>query len=360
MELKDKNLYYVGGVVRDEILGLPSLDIDYCYEGNAIEFAKAKGLNIIKENPEFGTVRVLLDGQRIDIASTRSEIYPKPGHLPVIVKIGCSLEEDLRRRDFTINAMAKNTLSGEIFDYFDSQKDLKNKKLRILHQESFIEDPSRIIRGLKFAVRFGLELDVETKKLQDEYLNNINYDMSYHRIKKEIKETFNLNSDKILRKFINEGLYKLLKENLQVPQITGSVENFVSIAKLSAPWIVYAGLFDLSNFELTKEEQDIVSSFNTIKPQIPHNDLEAYKLFSGIPVESVVLWGLVREYDLAYHYLKCLRNLRPAVSGSDLIKLGIERGKLYREIFDYIISEKIKTPKLSKNDELELIKNKYL
>ena len=68
--------------------------------------------------------------------------------------------------------------------------DLENKKLRVLHDESFIDDPTRIIRGLKFAVRFGFELEEHTKKLQDEYLANINYDMSYKRVKKELIETF--------------------------------------------------------------------------------------------------------------------------------------------------------------------------
>ena len=206
MDLKDKNLYYVGGVVRDEILNSPSFDIDFCYEGNAIEFAE--NLNIIKTNPEFGTVRVLTENGEIDIASTRTETYPKVGHLPIINKIGCSLKEDLSRRDFTINALAKNTLTGEIIDHFNGLEDLKKKKLKVLHEKSFIDDPSRIIRGLKFAIRFNFELAEDTQKLQEIYLENINYDMSFHRIKKEIKETFNLNSQKALERFINQRIYR--------------------------------------------------------------------------------------------------------------------------------------------------------
>ena len=183
VKIKDKNLYYIGGVVRDEILGIPSFDVDFCYEGNAIEFSK--NFNVIKTNPDFGTVRIIFDNQEIDIASTRTETYPKHGHLPIVNNIGCSLKEDLSRRDFTINAMAKNTVTGEIVDYFNGLEDIKNKQLRVLHNNSFIEDPSRILRALKFAVRFDFELSYETKRLQEEYLNNINYDMSYHRIKKE-------------------------------------------------------------------------------------------------------------------------------------------------------------------------------
>ena len=117
IEIRDRKLYYVGGVVRDEILGVPSLDVDLCYEGNAIKFAHEKGFEIIRENPDFGTVRVLVKGKEIDIASTRTETYPRVGHLPVVENIGCSLRDDLARRDFTINAMAKNTVTGEIIDY---------------------------------------------------------------------------------------------------------------------------------------------------------------------------------------------------------------------------------------------------
>ena len=131
MVLKDKNLYYVGGVVRDEILGAKSFDTDFCYEGDAIEFAKREGLNIVKTNPDFGTVRVLLDGEEIDIASTRTETYPRKGHLPKVENIGCPLKEDLIRRDFTINAMAKRTTDGEVFDFFNGLEDIKTALLMI-------------------------------------------------------------------------------------------------------------------------------------------------------------------------------------------------------------------------------------
>ena len=360
MNLKDENLYYVGGVVRDEILGLPSLDIDFCYEGNAIEFAKNSRLNIVKENPDFGTVRVLYEGQEIDIASTRTETYPQAGHLPVVDKIGCPLKDDLKRRDFTVNAMAKNTLTGEIVDYFNSKDDLKSKKLRVLHQNSFIDDPSRIIRALKFSARFGFELDNCTKTLQEEYLKDINYDMSYHRIKKEIKETFNLNSDKLLREFIRSGIYKLLGKNQDIPEIKGSAENLINLVKPCICWIVYAGLFDLSNFDLTKEESDIIEWVKKLKRANISSEWNLYRLFSESPIESVIIYGLVREYDLAYHYLKSLRSIKPLVNGNDLINLGIEQGKLFKEIFEFITEEKFKNPKLSKEEELALIKNKYL
>ena len=115
INIKDTSnkLFFIGGVVRDELLGRKSLDIDITYVGNAIEYCSKFG-EVIQENPDFGTVRVKLDTKSdnnyissiVDFASTRSESYPHKGHLPVIDKIGCSLKEDVIRRDFTINALA--------------------------------------------------------------------------------------------------------------------------------------------------------------------------------------------------------------------------------------------------------------
>ena len=216
INIKDNKLYYVGGVVRDELLGIESLDTDLVYEGNAIEFAenitphpsfaqlsgslciqqgaRENPIEILQINEPFGTVRVRIGGHEIDIASTREEIYERKGHLPTVTKIGCPLNDDVKRRDFTINSLYKSVATGEIVDLTGGLEDLKNKTIRVLHDESFIDDPTRIIRALKFSVRFGFKLDKHTRKLQEDYLKNINYDMCYKRIKKELIETFNLNS----------------------------------------------------------------------------------------------------------------------------------------------------------------------
>ena len=283
-KLQDKNLYFVGGVVRDEILGEKSFDTDYCYVGNGIEFAKKNfPENIVKINEDFGTVRILLDGKEIDIASTRKETYPKAGHLPKVTDIGCPLKDDLIRRDFTVNAMAKNTETEEIVDYFGGINDIKNKKIRILHDKSFIDDPTRIIRALKFSVRFGFELEENTKKLQDEYLKNINYDMSFHRIKKELMETFNLNKGVAFDKFVGQKIYKLLGENQTAPKIKGA--QIEEAAKgIETPWIIYMSFFDLSNLALTKREKSILDWAEKLKTQKPTNNT---------PKESVVINSLM-------------------------------------------------------------------
>ena len=279
--LQESNLYYIGGVVRDGILGVPSFDTDYCYEGNAIEFAKNQGLNIIKENPAFGTVRVLYEGKEIDIASTRCETYPRKGHLPQVEKIGCPLAEDVKRRDFTINAIAKRTSDGEIIDFTGGVKDIEAKKLRVLHDKSFIDDPTRIVRGLKFAVRFGFELDEKTKKLQEEYLCNINYDMSYHRLKKELVETFSLNRQEALDRFITQGIYKLLSPDSEGIEINANIESLIKENPVNIVWIVYMGLFNLENLELTRAEKKILDWTERLK--------QGDKPNNNTPKESILL-----------------------------------------------------------------------
>ena len=285
--MKDEKLYYVGGVVRDEILGFPSFDTDFCYEGNAIDYAKKCKLEIVRENPDFGTVRVRDNGNEIDIASTRIESYPKKGHLPKIDTIGCSLLEDVKRRDFTINSLAKRTSDGKIFDFMNGLDDIKEKKLRVLHDESFIDDPTRIVRGVKFSVRFGFELDDKTRFLQNEYLKNINYDMSFHRLKKELVETFNLNKQEAFEKFLAQGIYKLLGEDATIPDIKCNIEKVINENPVQNPWIVYLGLFDLKNIELTRGERRILEWVKRLSA--------GEKITNNTPKESIIINKILGE-----------------------------------------------------------------
>ena len=358
VKIKDKNLYYVGGVVRDEILCAKSFDTDFCYEGNALEFAK--NYEVIRENPDFGTVKILYEGEEIDIASTRTETYPKAGHLPVVKDIGCSLKEDLQRRDFTINAMAKNTVTGEIVDFFDGYEDIKKGLLRVLHQNSFVDDPSRIIRALKFSVRFGFKLDDKTLKLQNEYLNNINYDMSYHRIKKELKETFNLNKQEALINFVDQNIYKLLGKNQLIPNIKCNIQLLLNKYSVDHVWLVYLGLFDLSAIELDGEEKTILKTFEKIRNKVAYSDIEIYRLFKGCPVEAILLYAISVNKDIAIKYLDEISKVQIEITGKDLLKIGISQGKIYKEILDYATESKILRPNLTKEELIDLIRKKYL
>lgn len=393
-------LFYIGGVVRDELLNKQSIDIDITYVGNAIEYCSKFG-EVIQINPDFGTVRVKipssphreiadfvpstgsghnvskeLNNVIVDFASTRSETYPKKGHLPVVEKIGCSLKEDVLRRDFTINALAKSITTGEIVDYVGGLKDLKNKKLRVLHDNSFIDDPTRIIRGLKFAMRFNFELEEHTKKLQDEYLKNINYDMSYKRIKKELIETFNAPLSNITKeykkqctfeKFINDKIYKLVTPNdVEIPSI--NIEELIEKYCLdmdchvaNAPcndehiWLIYVGVLkDLSRLPLTKTEQKILDD---VPQNILNSDFELYKTFENAKIETILLYAILKDQKGAKHYLDNLRNIKISINGKDLQNLGISPSPQYQEIFDEVLKAKLQNPKMTKEDELKIAKS---
>ncbi len=354
IKIYDNKLYYIGGIVRDKLLGVESFDVDITYVGDAVEYCSKFG-EVIQKNPDFGTVRVNVEGCIVDFASTRAEVYEKKGHLPVITKIGCSLKEDVMRRDFTVNALAQNVATGEIVDYVGGLDDLKLKKLRILHDESFIDDPTRIIRGLKFRVRFGFDLDEHTRQLQEDYLANINYDMSYKRVKKELIETFNLNSNLAFKIFVNEGIYKLLSpEKFDLPE--ADVESLVTKYNPNNVWLVYLGLLpDLSRLEFTKEEKKILDDFYSIGNL--NNDFEIYKAFENKSIESILLYGIAKNLNAATRYLDILRKIKILITGKDLLQLGITPSAEYQRIFDYVLSEKLKNSNLTFDDEIRLVKN---
>jgi tRNA nucleotidyltransferase (CCA-adding enzyme) len=157
-------VYVVGGAVRDLLAGLGRADLDIVVEGDAAALAAHLGVEP-REHERFATAKVEFDGHEVDIASARSETYPHPGSLPV-VSPAAAIEADLGRRDFSVNAMAI-PLSGEprLIDPHGGRADLETGQLRVLHRESFTDDPTRAIRAARYAARLGLELEPETETL---------------------------------------------------------------------------------------------------------------------------------------------------------------------------------------------------
>lgn len=138
---------------------------------------------------------------------------------------------------------------------FSAVKKTLRQKIRVLHNESFIDDPTRILRALKFSLRFGFTLDESTARFQEEYLKNINYDMSYHRLKKELVETFNLNSQEAYERFTSEGIYKLLGKFVHLPECHPDFMNLNYSGRHI--WLIYLSFFNLDNLELTRAEKEL-------------------------------------------------------------------------------------------------------
>ena len=167
------DVYLVGGTVRDILLGAAGFDVDLAVEGDGVRFADALARELggrVRSHDAFGTAVVEYgDGERVDVVTARRERYEAPATLPV-VEPG-SIDDDLARRDFTINAMAVALAggdAGELVDPFDGRRDLERGTIRVLHDGSFVDDPTRIFRAVRYASRYGFALDERTEALARE------------------------------------------------------------------------------------------------------------------------------------------------------------------------------------------------
>ncbi len=164
-EVAPDPVYLVGGAVRDLVLGRGRADIDLAVEGDPAALAAALGAEPLVSHPRFGTMKVDWNGEELDLAAARRESYERPGALPT-VELGAPIRTDLARRDFTVNAMAIPLADPEnLLDPYDGQVDLREGLLRVIHDRSFVDDPTRAIRAARYATRFGFGLEPHTRDL---------------------------------------------------------------------------------------------------------------------------------------------------------------------------------------------------
>ena len=367
-------IFLIGGIVRDLFLKKESFDIDITVEGNATDFchklADNKLCKILQVNSDLKTVKVQFPNNiEIDFASTRQEFYPRRGHLPVVVRIGCTLEEDVYRRDFTINSLAvslnKKTF-GNVVDYVGGIDDIKHKKLKVLHDNSFNEDPSRIIRGLKFAARFSFHRDEHTKELQEKYQNTqLHKDISWSRIKSEIKQSFSLENPKIFDMFLANNVEKLLyaqKPDVKGLEIKTLIDNHKT--EIDFPWLVYLGciLNDkeiIEAFCFTRQEKkiftdkDIILSANL---SMINSNYDIYKFFEKRTLESVLIYYLLTKRKEALIYIEKLSKIRVELNGEELKEMGLTDGKQIGEMLDKILRKKLNGNVINKADEINFVK----
>ena len=178
--------------------------------------------------------------------------------------------------------------------------------------------------------------------------------MSYKRLKKELVETFNLNSQKAYEMFFEQRIYKLLtNENIIPPKY--NIESLVNKYNVDFKWLVYLGWMDLSCLPLTKDEQKIIDEYNSYKvlPQ-PQTDYEIYKMFSDKSLESILLY-IINGGEFAKRYFE-ISHIKIELNGDDLKTLGIKPSPKYAECFDFILKQKIIDPQITKTQELSLAK----
>lgn len=190
-------LYLVGGCVRDYLMGKEPHDYDMCtsaFPTETIETLTANDISYTAKGIVFGTVVAVIDGEEYEITTYREDALYKDKRHPDSVSFVRDINSDLGRRDFTINAMAMNIITGKIVDPFDGKKDLENKIIKSVRDPylRFDEDGLRILRAMRFAIKFGFEIEEETKQAMHENVMDLEF-VSKERVTEEFRKTLTLN-----------------------------------------------------------------------------------------------------------------------------------------------------------------------
>jgi len=388
--------FLVGGCLRDLILKVKNIDLDIAVQGNGILFAKklAKKLKsqlIVHER--FGTATLILtDGLKVDIATTRQEKYPYSAALPVVSP--GSLNEDLKRRDFTINCLAISLLADkqqEIIDPFGGRNDLVSGRIRILHNLSFKDDPTRILRAVRFSQRLNFKIEHQTFVLLKEAIAGGALDkVNPHRMRDELilmlKEQVPF---KPIKQLADLGGLFFINSKLKIDKTTQVL--FKSIAKEIAwfvkkfparkqldTWLIYfSGLLKplnliqikmiiyrlgllkadqkrmISYFQCQKEIIAVLSKKQVIPERI-------FSLLEPLSYEMIILLKAnVPNKNFKKHlrdFFEIYHGMRLSICGSDLSNLGVAPGPEYQKLFAKVFAAKLNGQVKNRQAELDLIK----
>jgi len=373
-------IYLIGGIVRDIILKNTIKDIDITVEGSAVEFAKIleKDFNckILSIQDNLKTAKVLFDGKtEIDFASTREEKYSSKGALPFAYNFGCELKKDVKRRDFTINTLALNLFNkSELFnliDYYNGLTDIKDKKIRVLHADSFYDDPSRIIRALKFKMRLNFDYDSFTSKLMDDYLNNITPDIPLERIKNELNQYFDINRNDLYEEIISTHAYKLVSNipvfnfNYKNSEIllTKNILNINEIKDLYLPLLLFKGNYLNEKLNLTSIEKKIISELKELYSNYPLDYNDNFKIYTSLKDKnkiSVCAYYILTLDNAVLKFYNDLFDINVLISGKDLIDIGIQPSPLFSKILEEILKEKLSGNLKTKEEEINFVKAGFI
>ena len=396
-------IYLVGGIVRDLLLRQQNLDIDVVVEGDAIQFANVFAETVsckVHTHEKFGTaVLVFPDGYKIDIASARLEYYDHPAALPEVEH--ASIRHDLFRRDFTINAL---TLSlnqdnfGQMLDFFGGQRDLKDKTIRILHNLSFIEDPTRLFRAVRFEQRLGFSIGRHTERLMRSALRLKSVKkISGIRILHELEQI--LDEPRVvpaLNRLEQFDLLKFIDPRLHFSQQTASL--FVA-AEQSSSWfdLLYTGeqyrrwlLYLLCLLDdLTEKGVARVTLWLGMQPKdrlLLNQQLPAAKRLlklvrqrrssPGEPKNStiyfwlndfsleIILFLMARSENEQFRqwislYMTDLRREKVILDGDALISLGLTPGRYFKDIFKALLEARLNGEIVTRDDEIALVQKNF-
>jgi len=388
------NAYVVGGFVRDLFLYRPNEDVDIVVEGDGIDFARKYALlngARVHTHAKFGTAVITFpDGFKLDVASARMEYYKFPAALPTVEM--SSIKLDLFRRDFTINTLAiqlSPSRFGTLIDFFGGQKDIKEKNIRVLHNLSFVEDPTRAFRAIRFEQRFGFSIGKLTAGLIE---NAVKMDffsrLSGRRVFSELRlilEEENPTAS-ILR--LNDfGLLQVIDPRFEVDRELVALFNAVKkvlswydLLYLEEPilkWVVY--FLALVHRTSPRNATEVCARFEIpprfrslfcedrfpaeicleeLEQGLPRDPSRLFRKLSGFKTELILFMMAAARSDAVRRavstYITQLRHVRPAIKGEDLKALGIAPGPAYKRILEAVQDAKLNGVAKSRSDELAL------
>ncbi len=408
-------LYAVGGFVRDLLLGEPNFDVDLVVEGDAIQLAHALAGRFggrVRSHRRFGTAKWILpetmvmsgDGgergiggsglpEALDFVTARTEFYERPTALPTVER--SSIKQDLHRRDFTINTLAVRLNPGhwgELLDFYGGRKDLENGVIRVLHSLSFVEDPTRILRAVRFEQRFGFTIEPRTERLIADALDLLDR-VSAERIRHELelilaeaqpeRALCRLDSLGVLARLhpalrcdnwfmakaveLRDALHQAVDAHSQSSAAVQLVEDApprLYLALLLYPLPEPAIKEILDRFRVRKEYRDLVLEVKTLANHVPllsRNNVRPSEIVAALDESSeearLVLrmaednWLLRQRLDL---YQQRLQYVRPTLTGDDLRRMGLEPGPIYRHILGRLRDALLDGEITSRDEEFEL------
>jgi len=383
--------YLVGGSVRDLLLHEKTIDLDILVEGHGLEFARdfaRSEQGAFKLYRRFATALVILPGGiKVDVTTTRSETYPSPGALPVVLP--STLEDDLRRRDFTINALAvslNRSTFGLLTDLGGGLADLKQGLIRVLHADSFRDDPTRIFRAVRFQQRLGFAIEPETARLIRTAVDLKMFEqVSAERLRRELDLIFTeahparaieSMADFDQLRFIHPRLAFGAASREAIRRLEADWEWFrVRFPREQAVrWWVYFGALlwplDPKEIRSAADKFALARDFVAALLRAREREAELAALFSGplspgavqaalagTPAEVLLIMmarapeGLREGIRL---YLDRLRAQKPLIGGADLAALGLAPGPRYAALLSAVLRARLDGKVSTREEELSL------
>lgn len=390
------NVYVVGGFVRDLLLGYENLDVDIVIEGDGIAFANRFGKRFkatVKSHQRFGTAVVIMpDGFRLDVATARTEYYEYPSALPTVEL--SSIKKDLYRRDFTINTLAIKLNSkdyGNLIDFFGGQRDIKEKAIRALHNLSFVEDPTRVFRAIRFEQRFNFKLGKHTQNLIKTAVKmELFHKLSGKRVFNEMKLLFD--EAEPVKTFLRMSEFDLLRfihakitfkdESARLFEKIKEAIAWFDLLFLNIPlekWLIYfMGLInglgrkdaeevckrlsipEKSAKKLIEAKENVEKVLSEFYKRTELQPSRIYNLLHPLSAETIIFMMAKAKQETAKRYISLylteLRKIKHSITGNDLIKIGIKQGPKFRNILEKVFEKKLNGVLKTKKDELKFAK----